>query len=147
MIIDAARFLPQSRVRLFVVGHMQNGKGMWKVQEAPGFYESDIRPKPLARSFIFNHPTRLSGTSERFLRTARNVAGIVGHPWKICPKTSSFWWNDARRNYLINQMSEKHAVQLKKMMAGNKWSYGTVFRRIRKGRSMAELRNDSVQDA
>lgn len=60
------------------------------------------------------------------------------------PDNSTFWWNDARRDYLISQMSERHAAQLKKMMAGAQQSFGTVFRRIRKGRSMAELRTDSV---
>jgi len=30
------------------------------------------------------------------------------------------------------------------MMAGSGWSYGTVFRRVRKGKSMAELRTDGI---
>ena len=60
------------------------------------------------------------------------------------PDNSPFWWNEARRSYLINQMSEKHTTQLKKMMADGKWSFGTVFRRVRNGRTMAELRNDSI---
>jgi DNA (cytosine-5)-methyltransferase 1 len=29
-------------------------------------------------------------------------------------------------------------------MAADKWSFGTVFRRVRNGRSMAELRNDDI---
>ena len=57
---------------------------------------------------------------------------------------SHFWWDNKRRDYLINQMSEKHVAQLKQMTAAHKWSYGTVFRRVRKGRSMAELRIDGL---
>jgi DNA (cytosine-5)-methyltransferase 1 len=30
------------------------------------------------------------------------------------------------------------------MIAGDDWSYGTVFRRVRKNRSMAELRTDGI---
>jgi len=41
-------------------------------------------------------------------------------------------------------MSEKHVTLLKQMMVGNKWSYGTVFRRVRNSRSMAELRHDAI---
>ncbi len=41
-------------------------------------------------------------------------------------------------------MSEKHAKELKQMRLADRWSYGTVFRRVRKGRSMAELRTDGV---
>ena len=141
MIIDAARFLPQSRVRLFLVGCLQNGQGLLKVHDPASFYESDARPKPLA-DFIFHHP--------EIVWNIRTIPALpVNSPalsdiLEDLPETSSFWWNDARRNYLINQMSEKHAAQLKKMMDTNKWSYGTVFRRIRNGRSMAELRNDSI---
>ena len=141
MIIDAARFVPQSRVRLFVVGCRQNGHGMWKVRETPSFYESDIRPRPLAE-FILCHP--------EIVWNIRAVPPLPANTPALpdiledLPDVSSFWWNDARRDYLISQMSERHAAQLKKMMEGRKWTYGTVFRRIRKGRSMAELRSDSV---
>ncbi len=141
MIIDAVRFVPQSRVRLFVVGTMQNGKGMWKIKETSSFYESDIRPKPLAE-FIFNHPEIV--WKIRTLPSLPLKSPVLTDILEDLPETSPFWWNEARRNYLISQMSEKHASQLRKMMAGNKWSFGTVFRRIRKGRSMAELRNDSI---
>ncbi len=141
MIIDAARFVPQSRVRLFVVGCLREGHGMWKVKETPSFYESDVRPKPLAE-FILCHP-----------EIVWNIRDMPSLPTNVpalpdiledLPDDSSFWWNDARRDYLINQMSERHATQLKTMMDGAELSFGTVFRRIRKGRSMAELRTDSV---
>jgi DNA (cytosine-5)-methyltransferase 1 len=52
-IIDAARFVPQSRVRLFVVGHLFRGD--WQLGESLTFYESPVRPKALAQ-FIFGHP-------------------------------------------------------------------------------------------
>jgi len=141
MIIDAARFVPQSRVRLFVIGCQQQGQGMWKLRETPSFYESDVRPKPLAE-FIFCHP--------EIVWNIRAVPALPVHSPMLSdiledlPDASPFWWNDARRDYLINQMSERHSTQLKKMIELNKWSYGTVFRRIRNGRSMAELRNDAI---
>jgi DNA (cytosine-5)-methyltransferase 1 len=51
--IDAARFVPQSRIRLFVVG---SGKAANEqaANETLGFYESETRPKALAH-FIFTH--------------------------------------------------------------------------------------------
>ena len=141
MIIDAARFVPQSRVRLFVAACLQNGHGMWRVQETPSFYESDIRPRPLAE-FILRHPEIVWNIREVPPLPANALA--LPDILEDLPDASLFWWNDARRDYLINQMSERHAAQLKKMMEGRKRTYGTVFRRIRKGRSMAELRSDSV---
>jgi DNA (cytosine-5)-methyltransferase 1 len=141
MIIDAARFVPQSRVRLFVVGRRQDGQGMWRVQETPSFYESDIRPKPLAE-FIFCNPEIVWNI--RDMPSLPANAPVLPDILEDLSDDSLYWWNDARRDYLISQMSERHAAQLKKMMDSAQLSFGTVFRRIRKGRSMAELRTDSV---
>jgi DNA (cytosine-5)-methyltransferase 1 len=41
-------------------------------------------------------------------------------------------------------MSPRHRDQANRMIARSKWSYGTVFRRMRNGRSMAELRLDGI---
>jgi DNA (cytosine-5)-methyltransferase 1 len=141
MIIDAARFVPQSRVRLFVAGYLRNGHGAWEVQETPRFYESDARPRPLA-DFIFCHPEIVWGL--------RNVPALpicsreLNDILEDLPDDSTFWWSKERRDYLVSQMSDKHAEQLREMMARRKWSSGTVFRRIRGGRSMAELRCDGI---
>lgn len=55
---------------------------------------------------------------------------------------SKLWWNDDRKDHLLNQMSENHISNLSDMIKGNYYSYGTVYRRVRKGKSMAELRTD-----
>src|SRR2546428_690079 len=49
-IIDAARFVPQSRQRLFVIG--LKTREVAAFNETPGFYESESRPAALA-SFIW----------------------------------------------------------------------------------------------
>jgi len=140
-IIDAARFVPQSRVRLFVIGCRQNGQGMWKAKESLSFYESDIRPKPLAE-FILCHPEIVWNL--RDMPSLPINAPLLPEILEELPNDSPLWWNDARRDYLISQMSERHAAQLKKMMENDHLSFGTIFRRIRKSRSMAELRTDLV---
>lgn len=141
MIIDASWFVPQSRVRLFVVGTLQDGHADWKVRETPGFYGSEVRPKALAQ-FIFCHPEIVWRIRQlpSLPRNSPSLSEIL----EGLPDDSQFWWSSQRRDYLINQMSEKHAEQLCRMMDARRWSYGTVFRRIRKGRSMAELRTDGL---
>ena len=52
-IIDAARFVPQSRQRLFVIGVQT--RAVCELDEAPGFYTSEFRPASLV-SFILIHP-------------------------------------------------------------------------------------------
>jgi DNA (cytosine-5)-methyltransferase 1 len=141
IIIDASRFVPQSRVRLFVIGVLSNGHANWEIQDSLRFYESDVRPKALAE-FIFNHP--------EIVWNIRQLPPLPKSPMFLpdiienLPEDSDFWWDVKRRDYLVNQMSEKHARQLQQMIGARKWSYGTVFRRIRKGRSMAELRTDGL---
>lgn len=58
------------------------------------------------------------------------------------PDNSKLWWNEERKNYIFEQMSDGHKKSLREMTAGDMYSYGTVYRRMRKGKSMAELRTD-----
>ncbi|HPI71884.1 MAG TPA: DNA cytosine methyltransferase [bacterium] len=137
-IIDAANFVPQSRVRLFVVAHL---KCQECSHESRGFYESEIRPKALA-DFIFDHPEinweikSLPALPKRSLLLDDIIEDI--------PDDSDIWWNEERQVYLVNQMSEKHARNLKSLQIKKKWSYSTAFRRVRNGNSMAEIRSDGV---
>ena len=141
MIIDASCFVPQSRVRLFVVGALLNGHANWELRETLRFYESAVRPKALA-DFIFDHPEIVWNI--RKAPPLPSVSPSLSDILEDLPDDSPFWWSKERRDYLVGQMSEKHAEQLKRMIRAKTWSYGTVFRRIRKGRSMAELRTDGI---
>ncbi|CAE7467541.1 hhaIM, partial [Symbiodinium sp. CCMP2456] len=60
------------------------------------------------------------------------------------PGDSPQWWSTERAAYLLNQMSDRHRQTADTMIAGKKVSYGAVFRRVRNGRSMAELRTDGL---
>lgn len=58
------------------------------------------------------------------------------------PENSNLWWDNERKNHIFYQMSENHKLNLKDMIKGDDYSYGTIYRRMRKGKSMAELRTD-----
>lgn len=141
VIIDAERFVPQSRVRLFVIGVRQEGRRAWEVRESLSFFESAVRPRALA-GFIFEHPEIVWNIREMppLPRRTSSLADIL----EDLPDDSPFWWDKERTDYLSNQMSEKHARTLADMKKARKWSYGTVFRRVRNGKSMAELRTDGI---
>lgn len=55
---------------------------------------------------------------------------------------SELWWGKERQQHVYEQMSANHKATLSKMVASNHYLYGTVYRRTRKGKSMAELRTD-----
>jgi len=138
-IVDAARFVPQSRQRLFVVG-TQSNVGC-QLQETPKFLESDARPTALA-DFIFWHPD--IAWKIRLLPPLPERSLALDDVLQELSPNSKYWWSRERADYLLNQMSPKHRAAADEMIAGNRTRYGTVFRRVRNGRSMAELRTDGI---
>jgi DNA (cytosine-5)-methyltransferase 1 len=138
-VIDAVRFVPQSRVRLFVVGSKAKPDGFKETSNL--LLQSDVRPPALA-DFIFMNPD--IGWSIRPLPklppSIKRLQDII----EDVPLNSEIWWSRERCEYLLNQMSDKHRAEADRMIAGTKWSYGTVFRRVRNGRSMGELRTDGI---
>jgi len=137
--VDAARFVPQSRQRLFVIG--TKTRESRPLREIPGFYESEARSAALA-GFMFMHPDiAWRGRDMPPLpRCSKRVEDIVESP----PLNDQMWWSRQRCEYLLNQPSPKHRAQAESMIQGEETSYCTVFRRVRKGKSMAELRIDGI---
>lgn len=140
-ILDAAKFVPQSRQRLFVVGALDRVQGVRETPTPYRFFESDVRPKALA-NFIFTHPD--------IRWKLRDLPALVTKQPQLMtiledlPSTAPEWWSTERAAYLLNQMSVRHRAVADAMIADQQWSYGTVFRRVRYGKSMAELRTDGI---
>lgn len=139
--LDAKWFVPQSRLRLFVVGEL-NGPPSSGDGRA-----SRVRPQAI-QEFIASNPDIKWGIRdipEPPLASATDLKDIVEN----IPPTDKRWWNATRVEYLRNQMSEKHGQAIDELIKRRAWSYGTVFRRVRKQadglkRSMAELRLDGI---
>lgn len=143
--LDAARFVPQSRPRLFVVaihdGAVQGAVHDRRHGRAMYVDESDVRPRSLA-AFIAAHPeirwaVRDLPSQPRREATVESILDDIPH-------SSPMWWSEARATYLLNQMSARHQAIAENMVADQRWSYGTVFRRVRHNKSMAELRTDGI---
>lgn len=135
--LDAASFVPQSRQRLFVLGvlsELLTGSGVEVTEDA-------VRPRPVI-DFISRHPHLPWHHRPMPVPPAKgpSLDTIIENP----PKGSDEWWTEKRATYLLNQMSDRHRKTADEMIAGKKWSYGTVFRRMRFGKSMAELRTDGI---
>ena len=140
LIIDAARFVPQSRQRLFIVGVLTPAR-VAKSKQSFSFYESEARPRALA-DFIFNHP-EIDWTL-RELPQLPEREDTLDDILEDIPADSDIWWSAERVTYLLDQMSAKHRERADEMMKSRRWSSGTIFRRVRNGKSMAELRTDGV---
>jgi len=141
-ILDARWFVPQSRPRLFVVGSMIPDRNA-----LPSAPESRIRPA-LLRRFIASHPGirwQLRDLPEPPPRSELLLSDIL----EDLPEDAPEWWSRERAEYLYSQFSERHRTAADAMIAKRRWSYATVFRRVRmqadgKKRSMGELRTDGI---
>jgi len=141
MILDAARFVPQSRQRLFVVGIAVDYRNTSTVDEQLQFFESDVRPKALA-DFILKH-NDIDWQIRPLPSQPQRSTTLIDVIEEI-PHDSHLWWSTERAAYLYSQMSERHKDVAHQMIHAPAYSYGTVFRRVRNGVSMAELRTDGI---
>lgn len=140
LMIDASHFVPQSRQRLFIIGTRGFPKSSC-VNETPSFLENPARPSALA-DFIFWNPD--IKWNIRDLPCLPKRTTVLADILEDLPHNSPFWWSEDRAHYLLNQMSPRHREIADRMISGKSTTYGTVFRRVRKGRSMAELRTDGI---
>lgn len=136
-VLDAAWFVPQSRQRLFVVGILDHQL----VERNLEVRETEFRPRQLVE-FINNHSE--INWRVRDLPPRPNRRQALDLILEDLDDDSKEWWSSERAEYLLNQMSERHREIAERMITGDKWSYGTVFRRVRNGKTMAELRTDGI---
>src|SRR5205807_3220168 len=121
-IIDAVRFVPQSRQRLFVVGTRTSAVSA--LNDSPKFYESDCRPSALADFILWNPEINWRIRRLPPLPSSKTrLESILDDP----SPNSRMWWSRERAEYLLNQMSLKHRTEADRMIQGNRISYGTVF--------------------
>ena len=139
-ILDARSFVPQSRQRLFVVGAQEACEESGPVDVLRSC-ESEVRPRLLS-NFILNHPDLQWRI--RNLPAPPQSRMTLSDVLENLPKDAPEWWSGERAEYLLNQMSPRHREIAERMIAGQEYSYGTVFRRIRKTGSMGELRTDGL---
>jgi len=141
LIIDAERFVPQSRVRLFIIGHLPCVHQGLVAEPSALYGESELRPRALSE-FICQHP-EIAWEIRKMPRLPLRKQALSDLLEQV-PEDSEHWWNQHRTDYLLNQMSQKHLDMLIKIRNAPVWTYGTVFRRVRNGISRAELRLDGV---
>lgn len=140
--LDAAHFTPQSRRRLFVIGAQAALLDAPAVSPAQAALSaSETRPQALLDAIANNADVQwrvrpLPAPPQR----DGNLESILDELADDAPE----WWSEERASYLLSQMSPRHRALADSMIAGEQWSYGTVFRRMRQSRSMAELRVDGT---
>ena len=135
-IVNASHWTPQSRARMFVVAKLD-----WTRDRQATAEPSQHRPKRLA-AFI-NASPHLRWDLQNLPRLP-NRKVMLTDILEDLADDDPHWWSDERRAYFMSQLSFKHEVQAKLMIGSTVIRYATAFRRVRNGRSMAELRTDGI---
>ena len=141
LLVDAAHFVPQSRVRLFIVGALHIRPQDLFEQERILSIMSDARPEKVQRIIRALPEVRwLLADLPLLPKRTIQLIDILDH--------DEPWWEANRSAYLYNQMHVAHQERVKAMMRKPEWSFGTAFRRMRQRdgfkQSTAEIRTDGV---
>lgn len=136
MILNAKHWTPQSRARLFVVATQFDD-----MPRRTFALVSDARPAPLVR-FVVDHP-EIAWDILDLPPLPKRTIGLEDIIEDL-PDDDPHWWNAKRADYFMSQFSDRHELVYGTMLEGNRIRYATAFRRVRNGKSMAELRTDGI---
>ena len=148
--LDAIDFSAQSRPRVFVIAVEEElARQCMKIKNGLQLFDewwADFEKSPYLRSekiknIILSNEALNWGLLDIEV-PAKSDSRLSDVIETEIAEDSTLWWNDERQNHVFHQMSDNHQLTLKKMIEGDTYSYGTVYRRMRKGKSMAELRTD-----
>lgn len=138
--VDALRFTPQSRLRIFLVGTRLPVS--YTTIELILTRPKSLLPDQLKKNIIANKdllwfynempeppPLRTSGLSE-----------IV----ETLEDSDDRWWPDAEVKRHLAMMKETHRQRVEQLAQGQQFAYRTFFRRRRDGQQRAEVRDDDL---
>lgn len=139
-VIDAARFVPQSRLRVFVVG-VQTAEPKDDVLVLAQ-RSASLTTKALDRAITSNRDL-----SWNFLeipplpkKGLRSLDDIVEN----LLETDERWWSASEVERHLQMMSAINIAHIDKLQQRSGNSYRTMYRRVRKGQQRAELRKDNI---
>lgn len=129
--LDARRFVPQSRPRLFIVG----------AQDAPEDVvdpNSELRPDWL--QIPFGDPTLRMHRANLPGPPPPRISGLKD----VVQKQGVEWWDEERTARFLSSLSDFQGERLSALRAAKTVSYRTAYRRTRKGIPVWEVRSDDI---
>lgn len=150
--LDAIHFTPQSRPRVFLfAARPEIASKLMKLKKKDDLLDSwwnIFDSNPLLRTERIKNIVKSNGLLQWGAfdlppppRRISTLADVIELELNDNPHS---WWPEDRKNYLFSQMSPLHKAALAKMISKGEYTYGTVYRRTRKGAPFAELRTDGV---
>jgi DNA (cytosine-5)-methyltransferase 1 len=152
-VVDAKHFTPQSRPRLFIVGfeerllpakryqyYLFEGDTLDSFRENPLSLESELRPRRLLE--------KLATTKLKTGWVPLNLPSLprVNRGLRKCidKDESQDWWEEWRVKKHLAEMHPRHLRRVNVLKKGDEVSVGTIYRRVREGKSRSEIRTDGL---
>ena len=133
--VDARWFIPQSRLRLFIVGSMTTAS-----EEDDAI--SWMRPAWI-RAFVQGHPElaiQSRALSPPLPTTKITLADYV----ERMPLEHPRWWDDERISRFVDSLSPIQSERLDALRSARRLTWATAYRRTRHGRAVWEIRPDGI---
>lgn len=139
-LLNALHFVPQSRPRLFIVG-VFDAPSTKEIGLAVSLRDPALMSPQLA-SFIVGHDD-LDWMISSLPSPPRRKTKLPDLLERL-DSESRWWWSTERVDYLQSQMSPRHRQLVAQFKSRREIKYLTAYRRMRNGRSMAEVRGDDI---
>jgi len=134
LVIDARRFVPQSRSRLFLIGAINPPKDTTKA-------ESNLRPDWL--QWIFDDPELQTHRAEIPELPSLRIGGLGDYVENI-PIGDERWWSDERVERFEQSLSSVQKERLENLKRSTAVKYRTAYRRMRNSVPVWEVRPDDI---
>ncbi|HCG01475.1 MAG TPA: DNA (cytosine-5-)-methyltransferase [Chloroflexi bacterium] len=133
--LNAVRWVPQSRPRVFVVGTLGDlaDPGDWGPDE--------LRPEWISR-FVESHPALHLEPAR--LELPPPVEGRLSDLVERLDMDDERWWEASRFGRFVESLSQTQLDRLLAMRDGRKVTWRTAYRRTRFGRPVWEIRADEI---
>lgn len=145
-VVDAKHFVPQSRQRLFIVGFLGELLESVPARISANTFQLTTKESDPAR------PPKLLDALRKTLPTARWVPlEMPTLPRQkddlrclVDTDEAQDWWNAALVNKHLAEMHSGHLDRIHRLQVSKSLSVGTIYRRVREGRSRSEIRTDGI---
>lgn len=139
VVVDAKWFTPQSRPRLFVVAIRADLVGN---PLPPTGDVSRLRTAAI-RTFQASHRD-ISFAEFGLPEPPQKARKRLIHVLEDVPANDESWWPDAQVRALREAMHDRHAFRIGELLLGKRDGVATMYRRVRSGRTVGELRSDTI---
>ena len=139
-VLDALRFTPQSRLRIFLVGTRLPVS--YTTVDLILTRSKSLLPDQLKQNIIANKDLRwfYNEMPEPPPLKTSGLSDIV----EPLDDSDSRWWPDGEVQRHLAMMNETHRRRVEELVNGQQFTYRTFFRRRRDGQQRAEVRNDDL---